>query len=147
MQVLGTIDVSDDFGHPVSNPAPSVRPSMTAAGWDPGLVFDELSTASVVVDAACVVVAANRSAARTFGVPSDAMVGVPLSDLWITRDYSRVHHAASSLFSAGGQRVVIEHARLTPLDGASVLMTVMVTLIEGAAVPLAMCELTPEATA
>jgi PAS domain S-box-containing protein len=119
---------------------------MTAAGWDAGLVFDELSTASVVVDAACVVVAANRSAAETFGVCRDDMLGVALSELWVTRDYGRVYNAASSLFEARGQRVVVEHVRLTPPDGASILMTVVATAMQGAPVPLVMCEFTPELT-
>lgn len=140
--MLGRTDVSDDFDYP----RPSYLPSMTAAGWDPGLVFNELSTASVVVNAACAVVAANRSAADTFGVAQDAMLGAPFSELWGAHDYNRVHHAVSSLFRAGGQRVVAEHVRLTRGDEVSILMTVMVTSIEGAPVPLLMCEFVPEAT-
>lgn len=111
--------------------------------WLAHALFDQLATPSLVIDRACVVVAANAAAVALLGTERAELIGSPLVERWRAHDYERLHRAASSLLQTPGHRVVMEWVRLAGRDDEWMVVTVAMTSLEGGTTPLMLCEVIP----
>ncbi|MDA0350759.1 MAG: PAS domain-containing protein [Chloroflexi bacterium] len=107
------------------------------------LVFAQLDTPSLLVDATGRIVHVNVAAEQIFARPRDDLLGLPLATLWRSEDQGRVIHAVEEARHSTVDRRIVDAVQLIRGDHDALLVTVALTPLHGLDDPRTLCEVLP----